>query len=84
VETRDEQVQWRDWKRYSARQDVKMKLGGFVGGVEYRGELGPFFSLLQLGERLNIGKGTGFGLRRYRIVSRDQGKLSGLSTSRCS
>lgn len=67
IETKDGQVQWRDWERYSARQDVKMKLGGFVGEAEYRGELREFVPLLKLGERVNVGKGTGFGLGRYEI-----------------
>jgi len=43
-----------------------MKLGGFVGEVEYRGELRQFAPLLKLDERFNVGKGTGFGLGRYK------------------
>jgi CRISPR-associated endoribonuclease Cas6 len=68
VETRDGQIQWRDWERYSARQDARMKMGGFVGKVEYRGALTDFLPLLKLGEKLHLGKGTGFGLGRYMVV----------------
>jgi len=37
-----------DPERYSARQDVKMKMGGFVGEVEYRGQFSEFVPLLKL------------------------------------
>lgn len=65
VETKDGQVQWRDWERYSARQDTKMIMGGFVGTVEYRGKASEFLPLLKLGEKIHVGKATGFGLGRY-------------------
>jgi hypothetical protein len=68
VETTDGQVQWRDWERYSARQDVKMKMGGFVGEVEYRGQVSEFIPLFKLGEKVHIGKATGFGLGRYEFL----------------
>jgi len=45
-----------------------MKMGGFVGGVEYRGGLTEFVPLLKLGERLNVGKGTAFGLGKYQVA----------------
>lgn len=68
VETKDGQVQWRDWERYSARQDVKMKMGGFVGEAEYRGDVADFATILKLGARLHVGKGTGFGLGRFEVA----------------
>jgi CRISPR/Cas system endoribonuclease Cas6 (RAMP superfamily) len=42
-------------------------MGGFVGAVEYRGELARFVPLLTLGQKVNVGKATGFGLGRYMI-----------------
>ncbi len=62
VEMRDGNILWHDWERYSARQDTRMKMGGFVGKVEYQGELAEFLPLLSLGEKLHIGKGATFGL----------------------
>jgi hypothetical protein len=44
-----------------------MKMGGFVGGVEYRGEISGFLPLLMLGEKVHVGKATGFGLGRYSL-----------------
>ena len=69
IEMHDDNIKWHDWERYSARQDTRMKMGGFVGKVEYQGELGEFLPLLKLGERIHVGKGTGFGLGRYAILS---------------
>ena len=59
---------WYDWERYSARQDERMKLGGFTGRIVFRGDLDGFGPLLRVGEHLHIGKGTSFGLGRYRIA----------------
>jgi CRISPR-associated endoribonuclease Cas6 len=67
IEMRDGDVRWHDWERYSARQDTRMKMGGFVGKVEYQGVLAEFLPLLKLGERVHVGKGSGFGLGRYEI-----------------
>ncbi|TMA55202.1 MAG: CRISPR system precrRNA processing endoribonuclease RAMP protein Cas6, partial [Deltaproteobacteria bacterium] len=65
IETATSDLRWYDWERYSARQDVRMKLGGFVGRVTYRGDLQPFLPLLRLGEVVHVGKGTSFGLGKY-------------------
>ena len=79
IETRDENVHWHDWERYSARQDTRMKMGGFVGKVDYQGNLAEFVPLLKLGEKVHVGKGTGFGLGRYEIMDRGcgQGRVHG-------
>ena len=58
---------WRDWERYSSRQDVRMKMGGVMGEVTYKGNLKPFTSILKAGSMLHIGKGTSFGLGKYEI-----------------
>lgn len=65
---RDE-TSWFDWERYSARQGVRMNLGGIVGEAEYEGDISPLLPLLRLGEVLHVGKGTGFGLGQYTITS---------------
>jgi CRISPR-associated endoribonuclease Cas6 len=65
-------LQWVDWERYSTRQNVRMKLGGFVGEVEYEGNLKLFKELLLLGEQIHIGKNCTFGLGKYKIVTGEQ------------
>lgn len=67
VELVADETRWHDWERYSNRQDRRMKLGGLVGRVAYRGRLEPFLPLLALGGWVNVGKGTTFGLGRYRL-----------------
>jgi hypothetical protein len=69
VATRTANLRWMDWERYSARQDARMTLGGFVGAVTFEGDLAPFGPLLRLGEIVHVGKGTSFGLGKYRMVA---------------
>jgi len=64
-------LRWQDWERYSSRQHTKMKLGGFVGQITFKGELKEFMPLLKLGEYIHIGKGTSFGLGKYEIAGEE-------------
>ncbi len=68
VRTVKRDLSWFDWERYSARQDSRMKLGGFVGSVVFEGDLGEFMPFLELGEIVHVGKGTSFGLGRYEMA----------------
>jgi hypothetical protein len=61
-------LRWHDWERYSARQQARMSLGGFVGRVTFEGSLTPWWPLLRIGEVLHVGKGTAFGLGQYRLT----------------
>lgn len=63
---RDE-MHWHDWERYSRRQDAAMKFGGLAGKITFSGPLGPFMPYLRLGEAVNVGQATTFGLGRYRL-----------------
>jgi CRISPR-associated endoribonuclease Cas6 len=70
VKTVKRNLRWYDWERFSARQDTRMKMGGFVGEITFEGDIGPFIPLIEAGEVLHVGKGTGFGLGRYGITDR--------------
>ncbi|CAN2041137.1 conserved hypothetical protein [Candidatus Magnetomoraceae bacterium gMMP-15] len=61
---------WYDWIRYSGRQKKRMKMGGLMGEVQYKGNLEEFLPLLVLGSWVNIGKGTSFGLGSFILKSR--------------
>jgi len=60
-------VEWEDWERYSGRQGVRLKMGGFVGEAEYEGGLAEFRPLLLLGQMVHVGKACGFGNGRYEV-----------------
>ncbi len=63
---------WRDWTRYSSRQQQKMALGGVVGEWTISGPLTPFIPFLRLGEWLHVGKEAAFGLGHYILFSPDK------------
>jgi CRISPR/Cas system endoribonuclease Cas6 (RAMP superfamily) len=46
-----------------------MKMGGFIGSITFRGNLEQFLPYLVLGEYIHVGKGTSFGLGKYRILN---------------
>lgn len=73
VEVRDWDLKWHDWSRYSTRQNTRMKLGGFVGGVTYEGDFERFMPFIALGEQIHVGKNTTFGLGKYRINYEESG-----------
>lgn len=59
---------WRDWTRYSSRQQQKMQLGGATGRWILQKVPEPFHALLQIGQWLHIGKNATFGLGGYDLV----------------
>jgi hypothetical protein len=69
VSIESNRLKWWDWERYSARQDVRMKMGGLVGEITYSGRLDAFLPLLDAGAVVHVGKGTSFGLGKYEIAS---------------
>lgn len=62
-------LKWMDLDYYSARQGVRMKLGGITGDFIVTG---PFssrdLSLLSFGEIFHVGKNAGFGLGRMTVT----------------
>ncbi len=62
------QGEWRDWERYSARQDRRMTFGGFVGTALYEGDVEPFLPYLVYGQAVHVGKRCTFGEGRYRVI----------------
>lgn len=68
VESYDCELKWYDWERYSARQATRMKMGGLIGKIGFKGDLEEFMPLLELGMYIHAGKGTSFGLGKYEIM----------------
>jgi len=68
VEIIEQELKWFDWNRYSNRQQTAMSMGGLIGHVTFAGKLAPFYPFLKAGEIVHAGKGTSFGLGRFRVV----------------
>ncbi len=61
-------LRWRDWARFSSRQDALIKMGGLVGEIELDGAgQEPFWPYLWLGQWTHVGKGAVMGLGCYQI-----------------
>jgi CRISPR-associated endoribonuclease Cas6 len=59
---------WKEYSRYSARQDTRMKLGGAVGQMEVEGDFTDFeLSLLKFISIAGLGKNTGFGFGKIKV-----------------
>ena len=54
--------------RYSNRQNKKIDIGGIMGSFQLEGNLSPYMPLLMAGEILHAGKGTAFGLGKYKLI----------------
>lgn len=63
---------WRDWTRFSSRQQQKMAFGGVVGDWTISGALTPFIPFLRLGVWLHVGKEAAFGLGHYTLHTADK------------
>jgi hypothetical protein len=68
IELSVKDLRWRDWKRYSSRQQSELAMGGVVGTLVLPGDgLAPFWPYLWLGQWIHAGKGAVMGLGRYHI-----------------
>ncbi|MCX8118561.1 MAG: CRISPR system precrRNA processing endoribonuclease RAMP protein Cas6 [Desulfobacterota bacterium] len=67
VRIQKETLRWVDWERYSNRQETRMKMGGFIGPITFMGDFKPYAPFLLLGEQIHVGKGTSFGLGKFKI-----------------
>jgi hypothetical protein len=61
-----DRVRWFDWRRYSARQESEMRMGGLVGEAIYEGPLSEYRPLIEFCEKVHIGKQTTFGLGKLK------------------
>ena len=68
VRTTGDELHWHEWTRYSGRQKTTMNFGGLMGRISFEGPLGPLMPSLRMGEHLNVGQHTTFGLGRFRII----------------
>ena len=71
------QVQWHDWSRYSNRQKQKMTLGGLLGKMQVqfdnKAHIEALLPALWLGQFVNLGKNTVFGMGHYQLLNLEDG-----------
>ncbi len=67
---------WKDYKRFSSRQNKSMKIGGQIGMMELKGEIKPFYPFLRLGEIIGVGLNTTSGFGRYRLLPPEKYKVN--------
>ncbi len=68
----EKEVVWRDWTRFSGRQQTKLKMGGLLGWMVADFRAFPdLWRFLWLGQYTHVGKGTSMGLGRYRLELAD-------------
>lgn len=58
---------WKDWTRWSGRQQTHISLGGVIGEITLSGNLIDLLPLFYAGELLHLGKSTVMGLGKYTI-----------------
>ncbi|MBI4687721.1 MAG: CRISPR system precrRNA processing endoribonuclease RAMP protein Cas6 [Nitrospirae bacterium] len=59
---------WKDYQRFSSRQNISMKIGGLIGLIKLSGDLSPFYPYLKIGEVIGVGQNTTSGFGRYKIM----------------
>jgi len=69
VEVENSMMQAGSRHRRSDRQERRVEMRGTQGIMVYRGDLAPFWPLLQLGQVLHVGKSCTFGLGQYRLLT---------------
>ncbi len=69
VNETEQDLSIRPLQRWSQRQQRTIGLDGLLGGVAWRGEIMPLLlPLIRIGQIVHVGKGTVFGLGRYRLL----------------
>ena len=62
---------WVRKDRYSHRKEASVPMGGFLGKIQFEGDLTPFLPFIYLGEHLHIGHHTAFGYGQYDVLAPD-------------
>jgi hypothetical protein len=66
--TGERRLQWRDWTRFSSRQQREMTLGGVIGEWKLAGDLDDLLPWFWLGQWLHVGKNTTMGMGMYSLT----------------
>jgi hypothetical protein len=64
----DKKINWQQQMRFSYRQEKNVSMGGVSGWIEFAGDVAEFLPFLKIGEYLHVGKGTGLGLGKIKVM----------------
>ncbi len=67
VRTLTSSLAYQDLSRYSTRQEQRIPMSGYLGEITYQGNLTEFVPYLKIGEKIHLGKGTVFGMGKYKM-----------------
>jgi hypothetical protein len=68
----EQNLKWRDYVHYSARQKKAMRLGGLMGDFTVSGDFSSYeYAILQFAELFHGGKNTNFGLGKMKIQEKE-------------
>ena len=62
------ELYWKDWIRWSARQQTHIALGGVAGEWTLSGEMKSLLPLIYAGQLLHVGKGAVMGMGKYVVL----------------
>jgi hypothetical protein len=66
--TDERHLEWKDWTRFSRRQQREMTLGGVVGEWRLIGDLAELLPWFWLGQWLHVGKNATMGMGMYTLT----------------
>jgi hypothetical protein len=69
IELVNKDLDWKDWYRYSDKQNKKIEMKGFTGAVSYKGKIADFSPYLIYAQYLNLGKNTVFGQGNFELLN---------------
>ncbi len=67
LEIVERDFEWLQFEHYSNRSKRRVPNSGFIGSIKYSGDWHSYFPLLQLGEKIHIGKEITFGLGKFAV-----------------
>jgi len=70
--TISEDLRWVDARRHSTRQNRMVPIGGIVGNIAFRADIGILRPLLLAAEYIHIGKDTSLGMGKLQLIEEEQ------------
>ncbi|NQT53746.1 CRISPR system precrRNA processing endoribonuclease RAMP protein Cas6 [bacterium] len=70
--TISQDLHWVDGERHSTRQNRAIPIGGIVGTLGFRADIGILRPVLLAGQHIHIGKDTSLGMGNFQLIEEEQ------------